>query len=50
MENKLLKLFEDEICKIKGSTRQGNIVFSKTFSISDACHKKIVQQIRRMFN
>ena len=40
MENKLLKRFGDEVCIIKGSTRQGNIIFSKTLSISDAFHKE----------
>ena len=40
MEEKLLKRFGDEICMIKGSTRQGNIIFIKTFSISDVFHKE----------
>ena len=40
MENKLLKRFGDEVCIIKESTRQGNIIFSETLSISDAFHKE----------
>ena len=40
MEKKLLKRFGDEVCIIKGSTRQGNIIFSKTLSISDAFHEE----------
>ena len=40
MENKLLKQFGDEGCIIKGSTREGNIIFSKNLSISDAFHKE----------
>ena len=40
MENKLLKQFGDEVCIIKGSTRQRNIIFSKNLSISDAFHKE----------
>ena len=34
IENKLLKQFGDEFCIIKGSIRQGNIIFSKTLLIS----------------
>ena len=40
MENKLLKRFGDEVCIIKGSTRQGNIIFSRTLSISYASYKE----------
>ena len=40
MENKLVKRFGDEVCIIKGFTRQGNISFSKTLSVSDAFHKE----------
>ena len=50
MENKLLNQFGDEACIIQRSTRQGNIIFRKTLSISDASQKKIVQQNRRMFS
>ena len=39
MENKLLKRF-GEVCIVKGSTRQGNIIFSKTLSIFNAFHKE----------
>ena len=37
---KLLKRFGDEVCIIKESTRQRNIIFSKTFSNSDDLHKE----------
>ena len=40
MEEKLFKRFGDEICMIKGSTRQGNIIFIKTLSIPDVFHKE----------
>ena len=40
MENKFLKQFGDEVCILKRSTRQGNTIFSKTLSISDAFHKE----------
>ena len=40
VENNLLKQFLNEVCIIKGSTRQGNIIFSKTLSISDGFHKE----------
>ena len=40
MENKLLKRFGDDVCIINGSTRQGNIIFNKTWSISDAFHNE----------
>ena len=40
IENKLLKQFRDEVCIIKGSTRQENIISSKTLLISDAFHKE----------
>ena len=33
MENNLLKRFGDEAFIIKGSTRQGNIIFTKTSSV-----------------
>ena len=37
---KLLKRFGDEVCITKESTRQRNIIFSKTFSNSDDLHKE----------
>ena len=40
MENKLRKQFRDEVCIIKGSTRQENVIFSKTLPISDAFRKE----------
>ena len=40
MENKLLKRFGDDVCIINGSTRRGNIIFNKTWSISDAFHNE----------
>ena len=40
MENKLLKRSADEVCIINESNRQGNIIFSKTLSLSDALHKE----------
>ena len=40
IENKLLNQSGDEACIIQRSTRQGNIIFRKTLSISDASQKK----------
>ena len=40
MENNLLKRFGDEAFIIKGSTRQGNIIFTKTSSVFDAFNKE----------
>ena len=40
MESKLLKRSGDEVCIINESNRQGNIIFSKTLSLSDVLHKE----------